>query len=78
MHGVLLVPWRSRLQVAPNEHFRRHLDLYLGGKSGLDRLDVRPIDRSPDRVVAYILKAVRARRVAWDSVLFLPKSLSEL
>lgn len=78
LHAVLLVPPRSRLRVPANEHFRRHQALYVGDRSRLDRIDVRPIEETVERAVGYVLKSLPRRRFTTDDVLVLPRSLSEM
>jgi len=77
-HGVLLVPSNSRLRMPADEHFRLQQRLYVGDRSRLDRVDVRPITRAPDVAVDYVLKGSRRRSFSLDDVLILPRALSEL
>lgn len=76
MHGVLLLPPRSRLKTTIAEHFNANEGIYLGRT--LERIDVRPITHAPERVVDYVLKGLRRRRFDLDDVLILPRSISEL
>lgn len=76
MHGVLLLPPRSRLRTNIVEHFRLNDALYRG--RSLERIDVRPITHSPQRVVDYLLKGIRRRRFGLDDMLVLPRAISEL
>jgi hypothetical protein len=78
MHGLLLMPPRSRLKVGADEHFRDHQGLYCGDRSRLDRIDVRPITHTPELVVDYLLKSVRRGRVSYDDILILPRAVAEL
>lgn len=89
LHGVLLVPPRSRLPLPVDEHFRQNQVLYLESSSkpdGLDgprpsrlvRIDVRPIDGPVEPVVTYALKSVARHRFTPDDVLVLPRALAEV
>jgi hypothetical protein len=78
VHGVLAMPPRSRLPVPADEHFRQHQALYVGGRSRLRQVDVRPIEGPVDRVVDYALKSLQRRRFSRDQVLVLPRARSEL
>ena len=78
VHAVLLVPPASRLRMTAEEHFRLNQELYLGDRSRIVRLDVRPVTHSPERVLDYVLKSVRRGRFALDDVLILPRAVSEL
>ena len=78
MHAVLLVPPASRLRMTAEEHFLGNQDLYLGDRSRIVRLDVRPVTHSPERVFDYVLKSVRRGRFTYDDILILPRAVSEL
>ena len=78
MHAVVLVPPASRLQMTAEEHFLLNQDLYLGDRSRIDRIDVRPVTHSPELVIDYVLKAVRRGGFAYDDILILPRAVSEL
>lgn len=89
LHGVLLVPPRSRLPLPADKYFRQNQALYLSGPSnpdGLDeprqsrflRVDVRPIDGPVEPVVAYALKSVARHRFTPDDVPVLPRALAEV
>lgn len=76
MHALLLVPPHSRLTTTADAHFRDHQRLY--SRWPLDRVDVRSIDHTPERALAYVLKSIRRRRLSFDHVLILPRALAEL
>lgn len=91
LHGVLLVPPRSRLRVTAAEHFRERQSLYVRERSflepvgerrerawPLERVDVVPVDRTVECVVEYVLKGLQRRRCTMDDVLVLPRSQAEL
>jgi hypothetical protein len=78
LHGILLLPPRSRLPVSADEHFRTRQSLYVRDRSLLDRIDVRPIVRDVERVVDYALKGLSRRRFSTDELFVLPRSLSEV
>ncbi len=84
MHGVLIVPPQTRLTTTTDAHFKDRKALYVRG--AVSEIDVRPITRTPERVMDYVLKAVRHRRIApgdrsplsLDDVLILPRARAEL
>jgi hypothetical protein len=77
--GVLLVPSQSRLRVTAQQHFAERAELYLGGRRRLDRIDVRPVESDPPRVVDYVMKACTRGRLAYDDcVMVLPRARGEL
>lgn len=78
MHAILLMPPRSRLRIPADEYFRLNQGLYVGDRSRLDRIDVRPIDHTPERAVDYVLKTLRRGRVAYDDILILPRAVAEI
>jgi hypothetical protein len=77
-HGVLVVPPRSRLTTSVEQHFRDQQRLYVGDRTRLDRLHVVPVDQNLDDVVRYALKGLARGRLPYDSIVVLPRSLSEL
>jgi hypothetical protein len=91
LHGVLLVPPRSRLRVTAAEHFRRCQSLYVRERSllectgerrervwPLERVDVVPVERTVERAVEYVLKGLPRRRCTVDDALVLPRTLAEM
>ena len=78
MQGVLVVPPRSWLRVPVVEHFRTQMALYVRPDRPLTTMDVRPIDRTPNVVVDYVLKSVSRRRYSMDDVLVLPRARAEV
>jgi hypothetical protein len=78
LHGVMLVPPRSRLSCSVEQHFREEQGLYVRDRSRLRKLDVRPIDGAVDVAVSYILKSLRRRRFGLDELLILPRALAEM
>jgi hypothetical protein len=76
IHGVLIVPPRTRLRTTADVHFREHRALYV--RAPLISVDVRPIVATPDIVLGYVLKSVRRRRFSFDDVLILPRAIAEL
>lgn len=78
LHGVLLVPPSSRLPVPVHEHFRHQQALYVRDGRRVLRVDVRPVDRDLERVVAYALKGLSRRRFALDDLIVLPRTASEV
>jgi hypothetical protein len=77
--GVLLVPAQSRLRVTAQQHFSERAELYLRGRRRIDRIDVRPVETDPARVVDYVMKACTRGHLGYDdSVLVLPRARGEL
>jgi hypothetical protein len=78
-HALLFIPPSSRLRESADEHFVRNQRGYVGDRSRIDRIDVRPIKSNPDRVVSYVMKTLRSGRLDYDeAVLILPRAVSEL
>lgn len=75
-HALLITPEHSRLRTTVAEHFQAQRRTYL--RPPLTMLDVRPITRTPERALEYIVKSVRRGRFSFDDVLILPRTLSEL
>ena len=78
MHGVLLMPPFSRLRLPADEHFRQRQAFYVGDRSRLRAIDVRPIEADVGKAVDYALKNVRRGRFSVDDLLILPRAASEL
>jgi hypothetical protein len=64
LHGVLCVPYNSRLKVDVPTHFKAKRALYV--KNRLLRIDVEPI-HSTD-VVDYVFKALKNRNATPDDI----------
>lgn len=77
MHGVLMMPPFSRLRVPTDEHFRQKQAFYLGDRSHLRRIDLRPIKDDIEKAVDYALKNIRRGRFMIDDLLVLPRARSE-
>jgi hypothetical protein len=78
LHAILLVPPHSRLREGVQQHFIDNQRLYVGSHNRLISLDVQPAVTRPGYVTGYALKAVANGRFAYDEVLILPKSRSEI
>jgi hypothetical protein len=76
MHGIVVLPPKTRLKVGLEKHFREHRSLYETPK--LYRIHVQPIDHSPVHTTGYAGKALKSRGCTEDDVLILPRSISEL
>jgi hypothetical protein len=72
MHGILLVPGRSRLKEGIETHFKRHENRYV--RNNLLRLNVQPIQSDPREVVGYAFKSVKNRLFNCDDILIFPKA----
>lgn len=76
LHVIVLVPPHSRLR-RPFEHFvPKNLHLFMG--ETVFRVHVEPFDRTYDRGVRYFAKSLTRRRISFDDVIFLPRSVHEL
>jgi hypothetical protein len=72
VHGILLMPPKSRLNRDLLSHFKEHEGLYV--KNRLLRLDVKPIEYDVDYVVGYLFKSIKHRKVDFDDVIIYPKA----
>jgi hypothetical protein len=76
VHGIMVVPWNSRLKTDVVAHFRKYENLYV--KKHLLRLDVRPIEHNLIGVTDYAFKSIKMGKCDRDDVLVFPKAHSEL
>jgi hypothetical protein len=76
VHGILVVPWASRLKEDVVSHFEKYRTLYV--KNRLLRLDVRAIESNLPGVVDYALKSMKGREFGYDDIVIFPKSEAEL
>jgi uncharacterized caspase-like protein len=76
VHGILVVPWDSRLKTDVVSHFQKYERMYV--KNRLLRLDVRPIEHNLEAVVDYAFKSVKRKKCDPDYILLFPKAHSEL
>jgi hypothetical protein len=78
-HGLLLVPPETRLELPVEDHFRDYQDMYIGKRRLITELDVRPVTKTPERVVDYVFKTILSGRVSYDDgILLLPRTRGEL
>jgi hypothetical protein len=75
MHGILVLPSTSRLKVGLDEHFQDNSALYKSPK--IHRIEIRPINHSPDHVTRYAGKALKSWQFTEDDILILPESVGE-
>jgi hypothetical protein len=53
--------------------------MYISKRRLITRLDVRPVDKTPEQVVDYVFKTILRGRVSYDDgVLILPRARDEL
>jgi hypothetical protein len=71
MHGVLLMPFKSRLKEDLLLHFKEREGLYV--KNRLLRLDVEAIDSNLPGVVDYVFKSVKNGKVDLDDIQIFPE-----
>jgi hypothetical protein len=76
MHGILVVPWASRLKQDVVSHFEKFRGLYI--KNRLLQLDVRAIRSNLPGVVDYAFKSMKNGEFGYDDILIFPKSEAEL
>jgi hypothetical protein len=76
VHGILVVPLKSRLKVDVASHVTQKPYLYV--KPPLRSIHFEPIENNFKRVTDYMMKSVKRGRCRWEDVFFLPKSPSEL
>jgi hypothetical protein len=76
MHGILLVPGRSRLKEGVEAHFKRYENCYV--RNSLLRLNVKSIQSNPQEVVGYAFKSVKNRLFNCDDILIFPKAKTEI
>ena len=78
-HAPLLVPPATRLGIPVEEHFRANEAMYLGKRRLIQKLDVRPVTDSYERVVDYVFKTILRGRISYDEgILLLPRARQEL
>ena len=75
MHGIILMPPKSRLKGDLLLHFKEYEGLYV--KNRLLRLDGKAIDSNLPRVVDYVFKSVKKHKVTFDDIVIFPKSEGE-
>lgn len=74
--GLALIPPRGRLREGLDEHFQLRQALYTRGP--VARIHAEPITETPGRAVRYLFKSLQRRRADFDSVIILPRPISEL
>ncbi len=76
VHGILLMPPRTRLKGDLVSHFSENKHLYQSNR--LLRLDIRAIDSNLPYVTDYVFKSVKHRKFDFDDVLILPRPTGTL
>jgi hypothetical protein len=76
MHGVLVIPDKSRLKTSLDEHVLENYHKYRSHK--MYRIDVVPMDARIVYTTDYAGKALKTPRFDQDDILILPKTTSEL
>ena len=76
MHGVLVIPEKSRLKISLDEHVLENYHKYQSHK--MYRIDVVPMDARIVYTTDYAGKALKTPRFDQDDILILPKTTSEL
>jgi hypothetical protein len=76
MHGVLVIPEKSRLKISLDEHVLENYHKYRSHK--MYRIDVGPTDARVVYTTDYAGKALKTPRFDQDDILILPKTTGEL
>ena len=76
MHGMLAVPWQSRMKEDIISHLQRYTRLYV--KDPFKRVNISEIEDNFGRVGDYVFKSIKTERCSWDDILVLPKDRSEM
>jgi hypothetical protein len=76
MHGILVVPWHSRLKERVETHFKTHSKIYV--QNNLLRLNIQPIQSNPENVVDYAMKALKTGTFGCDDIIIFPKADGEI
>jgi hypothetical protein len=76
MHGVVVIPKKSRLKVSLGEHVLENYEKYWSHK--MYRIDVVPMDARIVYTTDYAGKALKTPRFDQDDILILPKTTGEL
>ena len=78
LHGIALVPPWNWMNCGLDDHFEMAQELYVRRGHPLCRVHAVPITTNPGYVTGYALKMIPRRRLAFDDVLVLPRSHSEM
>jgi hypothetical protein len=78
IHGIVLISIESRMKSTLDMHIRRNYRHYVRFGGMLKRIDVKILDRTPEKVADYALKSLKWRIPDTNRLIVLPKSLSEL
>jgi hypothetical protein len=76
MHGMLVVPWKSRMKEDTISHLQRYTRLYV--KDPFIRINISEIEDNIGRVGDYVFKSIKTERCSWDDIIVLPKNRSEI
>ena len=71
IHGILIVPRESRLDVPVQTHFSTKQALYRGRVQGLARIEAQCIDENIEGAVDYVLKTLKRGKVDADELIIL-------
>ena len=76
MHGIMIVPKKSRLKYPLDVLIERNKDFYYGNK--IQDIDIRLIGNNSVYVTEYAGKSVQKGRFSADDILILPRTVDEL
>ena len=77
-HGIFLIRTDTKLEVPLDFYIDENREHFEKPSKPLRRIWIGPIDRTPDKAVAYALKSLETRIPDSNRMLILPKALSEL
>jgi hypothetical protein len=79
VHGITMIPPRSRLECELNEHVRLESRIYTDSRyTRIRHIDVQRIKTRPGYATGYGLKWLKHDATAYDNLLILPVSKREL
>lgn len=78
VHGILLVPRKSRLKIGTKKHFRLNRNMYVTKEHKVERIQLRKVTTDAKRPTTYALKSFRRGWLSSEQLIVLPRALSEL
>jgi hypothetical protein len=76
MHGIMIVPKKSRLKCPLDVLIERNKEFHYGNK--IQDIDIRLIEDNSVYVTEYIGKSIQKGRFTADDILILPRTVDEL
>ncbi|RIK85497.1 MAG: hypothetical protein DCC69_10120 [Hyphomicrobiales bacterium] len=78
VHGIWMMPRKTRLEGDLSGEFLNHQRRYAGPGRPISRIVSERIEKTPGRVTEYMLKTIGHGRMDLDGVIILPRSRREL